>query len=159
LGDLAASAHHFGAAMELFADDDVDPAEWRLPNDPLAAVYAFLSPLRLFHGDEEGALEAARLGVERCRDLEFPRGPFSVAFVRAYEAWMHRERGASAESIEAADEVIRLGVQLEFFDWATAGRMHKAAALVAERPTIERLEDLGRAIAAFRVGGGEWTVT
>ena len=34
LGDLSASSHHFGSAIELFADDDVDPAEWALPNDP-----------------------------------------------------------------------------------------------------------------------------
>jgi class 3 adenylate cyclase/tetratricopeptide (TPR) repeat protein len=159
LGDLAASERHFDAAIGLFAEDDVDPAFWRLPNDPLAAVYAFLSPLRLFQGDEEAALHVARLGVERSRDLEFPRGPFSIAFVRTYEAWMHRERGAIPEAIEAADEATRLGEQSGFSDWATAGRMHKAAALVAESPTMEGLEDLGRAIAAFRVGGAEWTVT
>jgi class 3 adenylate cyclase len=159
LGDLPASAEHFGSAVELFADDDVNPAEWALPNDPLAAVYAFLSPLRLFQGDEEAALDVARLGAERCRDLEFPRGPFSMAFVRTYEAWMHRERGDLPASIAAAEHAMRLGEQLEFSEWATAGRMHKEAALMAERPTIEGLEDLGRAIAAFRVGGGEWTVT
>ncbi len=159
MGDLPRSEQHLLAAVELFADDDVDPADWALPNDPLAAVYAFLAPLRLFQGHEDLGISMATLGVDRSLHLEFPRGPFTVAFVRAYEAWMHRERGAFPEAFAAAEEVVRLGELHGFFDWSTAGRMQIAAAAIAMNPTFEGLDELTRAIAAFRVGGEEWILS
>ena len=126
---------------------------------PLAAVYAFLSPLRLFQGDEQAALDVARLGVERCRDLSSPAGRSAWPSSGPTRHGCTGSGATLAASVAAAEEAARLGEQLEFFEWATAGRMHKAAALMADAPTVEGLEELGRAIAAFRVGGGEWTVT
>jgi hypothetical protein len=158
-GDLPSAEGHFRAAIELFADDDVDPAQWPLPNDPLGAVFAFLSPLQLFWGDEEGALVAATAGVERCRDLEFPRGPFTVAFVRTYEAWMHRERGVPDAAIAAAEEVIELGDRHGFFDWVAAGRIQRLAAMLAMEPSVPLLDELGDAIRAFRINGEEWILS
>jgi tetratricopeptide (TPR) repeat protein len=158
-GDLPSAERHFRAAIELFADDDVDPAQWPLPNDPLGAVYAFLSPLQLFWGDEHGALIAAAAGVERCRELEFPRGPFTIAFVRTYEAWMHRERGMPDAAIAAAEEVIELGERHGFFDWVAAGRIQRLAATLAKEPSVAVLDELGDAIQAFRINGEEWILS
>jgi class 3 adenylate cyclase len=158
-GELADSTRHFSQAIELIADDDVDPAHWPLPNDPLAAVYAFMSPMRLFMGDEQGARGAAAAGLERCVGLEFPRGPFSVAFVHTYEAWMHRERGALDDAVAAAEEVVRLGDQHGFLDWLMAGRMQLAAAHIAEQPSADVLGDLGESIATWHASNPEWLLS
>jgi hypothetical protein len=158
-GDLHGADRHFGAAIELFADDDVDPAQWPLPNDPLGAVYAFVSPLRLFWGDEQGAIAAAAAGVDRCRELEFPRGPFTTAFVRTYESWMHRERGMPEIAITAADDVIELGERHGFFDWTAAGRIQRLAGVLAIEPSVAVLDELGDAIRAFRINGEEWILS
>jgi hypothetical protein len=158
-GELPASHGHFATAIELIVDDDVDPTEWYLPNDPLAAVYAFLSPMWLLGGEEERAVQAAAAGLARCEGLAFPWGPFSVAFVRTYESWMHRERGDLVAARLAADHVIEVGERHGFVDWAVAGRLQRAAADLAAEPTVERVQALGDAIQDFRVIGEEWILS
>jgi hypothetical protein len=115
-GELLQARALMSRAAAGIADDDVDPAEWPLPNDPLAAACAFLGPLRFLTGDVAGAFEAIRTGIIRSESLEFPRGPFSVAFVRNYEAVLHRTRGDGPGAAAAAEEVIRIGERHGFFD-------------------------------------------
>jgi class 3 adenylate cyclase/tetratricopeptide (TPR) repeat protein len=153
-GSLDRAEEHLETAVALFATDDIDQAEWPLPNDPLAAALAFLAPLRLIRGDERGALAAADAGVERSRDLAFPRGPFSLAFVRMYESWLHRMLGDGDSARAAAEEVLRIGERHGFFDWVMTGRIHLAAAAIADEPSLAVLDEMGDAIALWRSVGG-----
>ena len=70
---------------------------------------------------------------------------------------MHRERGDIA-AFAAAEEVVRLGEQLEFFEWSTAGRMQIALLSWPKR----RRRGTGRAELAPSPRSGseasEWTV-
>ena len=153
-GELDRAEQHLSLAVELFATDDVDLSTWPLPNDPLAAALAFLAPLRFIRGDLRGALAANELATARCQHTAFPIGPFSLAFVRMYEAWLHRMRRDNARARAAAEEVLRIGEQHGFFDWMMTGRIHVAAALVAEQPSLTVLNEMGEAIATWTAVGG-----
>jgi class 3 adenylate cyclase/tetratricopeptide (TPR) repeat protein len=142
-------------AVEAIPQDDVDPAEWPLPNDPLAAACAILGPLRFLTGDLAAALEAIHTGRARSDSLPFPIGPFSVAFVRTYEAGLHRARGDVQAAIAAAEEVSRIGARHGFFDWQMVGRMHLAAARVMADGSSNALDEMDDAITTWcAVGGG-----
>jgi tetratricopeptide (TPR) repeat protein len=154
-GDLHQAHELLSRAVEGMARDDIDAADWWQPHDPMAAACAFLGTLRLSLGDETGALEALYLGVTRSRALEFPRGPYSVAFVRTYQALVHRRRGDLAAAARAAEEVIRIGERHGFFDWMMVGRMHVAAARAMTGPSATALDEMGEAIDTWCKVGGE----
>lgn len=154
-GSLAASREHFELAVEQLATDDIDPAQWPLPNDPLAGVLSFLAMVCVLTGDEEGALAATKRGVDRSAELAFPIGPFSLGFVRNYETWMHRARGALDDAARAAAEVSRIGERHGFFDWLIIGHIHLAAVAAAQEPSHAALAELGAGIETWRAGGGE----
>jgi class 3 adenylate cyclase/DNA-binding transcriptional ArsR family regulator len=154
-GDLHRAEVLLSRAVDGMARDDIDADDWWQPQDPMAAACAFLGTLRFSLGDEAGALDALRLGVVRSQALEFPRGPYSVAFVRTYEALVHRRRGDVANAAEAAEEVIRIGERHGFFDWLMVGRMHVAAAEAMTDPSAAALEEMGQAIDTWCKVGGE----
>ena len=153
-GDLRSARQHLTLALELLRDDEPD-AHWPLPNDPLAASLAFVSNLELLCGDESAALAAIDAGSARSERLAFPLGPFSLAFVRMYESWVHRMRGCFGDAERAALEIIRIGERHGFFDWQMTGRIHLAAAQAAAEPSLPALAEMGEAIAMWRGLGGE----
>jgi hypothetical protein len=126
-----------------------------LPNDPLAAACAFLGPLRFLTGDLAAALQAVHAGRVRSESLEFPRGPFSVAFVRTYEAQLHRARGDVQAATAAAEEVSRIGARHGFLDWQMVGRMHLAAARAMTDTSTNALDEMDDAITMWCAVGGE----
>jgi class 3 adenylate cyclase len=154
-GDLVQAGDLLTRAVEAIPQDDVDPAEWPLPNDPLAAACAFLGPLRFLTGDLAAGLHAIHTGTIRSESLEFPIGPFSVAFVRTYEAQLHRARGDVQAAIAAAEEVGRIGVRHGFFDWQMVGRMHLAAARAMTDTSSKALDEMDDAITMWCAVGGE----
>jgi hypothetical protein len=154
-GDLGAARRHLTAACDVLRDERVDPTSWPLPNDPLAAALAYLSNLELLCGNETAALGAIQSGLARSSALEFPLGPFSVAFVRMYESWVHRMRGSFESASASAHEIVRIGERHGYFDWQMTGRIHLAAAEAAAEPTATALGEMGDAITAWRSLGGE----
>jgi tetratricopeptide (TPR) repeat protein len=154
-GDFRQSGELLTRAVESVPHDDVDPAEWPLPNDPLAAACAFLGPLHFLTGDLAAALQAIHTGLVRSESLEFPVGPFSVAFVRTYEAQLHRARGDAQAATAAAEEVGRIGVRHGFFDWQLVGRMHLAAARAMTDSSSDALDEMDEAITTWCTVGGE----
>jgi class 3 adenylate cyclase/tetratricopeptide (TPR) repeat protein len=154
-GNLRQAGDLLTRAAEAIPQDDVDPAEWPLPNDPLAAAYAFLGPLRFLTGDLAAALQAMDAGRARSESLEFPRGPFSVAFVRTYEAQLHRARGDVQAATAAAEEVSRIGARYGFLDWQMVGRMHLAAARAMTDSSTKALDEMDDAITMWCAVGGE----
>jgi len=154
-GDLRQAGDLLTRAVEAIPQDDVDPAEWPLPNDPLAAACAFLGPLHFLTGDPAAALQAIHTGMVRSESLEFPRGPFSVAFVRTYEAQLHRARGDVQAATTAAEEVGRIGARHGFFDWQMVGRMHLAAARAMADGSSNALDEMDDAITMWCAVGGE----
>lgn len=154
-GDLGPASDLLTRAAEAIPLDDVDPAEWPLPNDPLAGACAFLGPLRFLTGDLAAALQAIHTGMIRSESLDFPIGPFSVAFVRTYEAQLHRARGDVQAATAAADEVVRIGARHGFLDWQLVGRMHLAAGRAMTDSSSNALDELDDAISTWCAVGGE----
>jgi class 3 adenylate cyclase/tetratricopeptide (TPR) repeat protein len=154
-GNLRQAGYLLTRAVKAIPQDDVDPAEWPLPNDPLAAACAFLGPLYFLTGDLAAALQAIHTGRVRSESLEFPRGPFSVAFVRTYEAQLHRARGDVQAATAAAEEVGRIGARHGFFDWQMVGRMHLAAARAMTDSSSDALDEMDDAITMWCAVGGE----
>ena len=154
-GDFRRAGALLTRAVAAFAEDDVDATDWRLPNDPLAVAYAFLGPLRFMTGDVAGALQAIRAGVERSEPLEFPRGPFSLAFVRTYESIVNRLLGDAKAAADAGDASARLGERYGFFDWQFVGRAHRGAAGALLDPYSEALAEMEEGIATWSAAGGE----
>jgi len=154
-GNLRQAGDLLTRAGKAIRQDDVDPAEWPLPNDPLAAACAFLGPLHFLTGDLAAALQAIHTGRVRSESLEFPRGPFSVAFVRTYEAQLHRAKGDVQAATAAAEEVGRIGARHGFFDWQMVGRMHLAAARAMTDSSSDALDEMDDAITTWCAVGGE----
>jgi hypothetical protein len=154
-GDLGSASDLLTRAAEAIPRDDVDPAEWPLPNDPLAGACAFLGPLRFLTGDLAAALRAIHTGMIRSESLDFPIGPFSVAFVRTYEAQLHRARGDVQAATAAAEEVVRIGARHGFLDWQLVGRMHLAAGRAMTDSSSNALDELDEAISTWCAVGGE----
>jgi class 3 adenylate cyclase len=154
-GNLRQAGDLLTRAVEAIPQDDIDPAEWPLPNDPLAAACAVLGPLLFLTGDLVAALEAIHAGRVRSESLGFPIGPFSVAFVRTYEAGLHRARGDVQAATAAAEEVSRIGVRHGFFDWQMVGRIHLAAARAMADGSPSALEEMDDAITTWCAVGGE----
>lgn len=157
-GDIRLGEKLLSHAVDGMATDGIDPDEWWQPQDPLAASLAFLGPLRFFQGNEAGASEAIRLGLERSRPLEFPRGPFSVAFVRTYESAMQRRRRDGPAAAAAAEEVIRIGQRHGFIDWQLIGHINLLAANVLTDESSASLEALGTALETWHAVGGDLLV-
>jgi class 3 adenylate cyclase len=153
-GDLLQAGDLLTRAVEAIPQDDIDPAEWPLPNDPLAAACAFLGPLRFLTGDLAAGLQAIHTGMVRSESLKFPIGPFSVAFVRTYEAQLHRARGDVQAAIAAAEEVGRIGARHGFFDWQMVGRIHLAAARAMTDTSSKALDEMDDAITMWCAVGG-----
>ncbi|HEY2270294.1 MAG TPA: AAA family ATPase, partial [Streptosporangiaceae bacterium] len=154
-GDLGPASDLLTQAAEAIPRDDVDAAEWPLPNDPLAGACAFLGPLRFLTGDLAAALQAIHTGMIRSESLDFPIGPFSVAFVRTYEAQLHRARGDVQAATAAAEEVVRIGARHGFLDWQLVGRMHLAAGRAMTDSSSNALDELDDAISTWCAVGGE----
>jgi class 3 adenylate cyclase/tetratricopeptide (TPR) repeat protein/nucleoside-triphosphatase THEP1 len=153
-GNLQQAGDLLTRAVEAIPRDDADPTEWPLPNDPLAAACAFLGPLHFLTGDLAAALRAIHTGMVRSESLEFPIGPFSVAFVRTYEAQLHRARGDVQAATAAAEEVVRIGARHGFFDWQMVGRMHLAAARAMTDSSSDALNEMDDAITTWCAVGG-----
>jgi hypothetical protein len=117
-----------------------------------------LAPLRFLTGDESGAFEAIRTGLVRSQPLEFPTGPFSVAFVRNYETMVHRKRHDGPAAVAAAEEVIRIGERHGFVDWQIVGRMNLAAAKAMINGESAALDEMSVALTTWQAVGGEMMI-
>ncbi|MBA2323513.1 MAG: hypothetical protein H0V92_05680, partial [Pseudonocardiales bacterium] len=154
-GNLQLAEELLSPAVAGMARDGIDPSEWWQPHEVMAAACVFLGPLRFLMGDEAGALQAIRTGLARSQPLEFPKGPFSVAFVRTSEASLHRRRHDVPAALAAAEEICRIGERHGFSDWQIVGQIHLSAAKAMSNTSSAALDEMGVALESWRAVGGE----
>ena len=153
-GRFDAARRMLEACVSGFRTDDItDWSRWQGANDPMAAAYAFLAPLRHLMGDEAAALAAVEAGLERSARLGFPIGPFSEAFVRAYEAWLHRLRGDPDAALVACDELVRVAGKHGFQFWQVVAQLQMGATMVQVEGSPAAIDRLGTAIHVYRTYG------
>ena len=126
-GDLAAADEAFARAMEAFA---ARPAEakvseyWPLPNDPIAITAVGRAVVTTLRGDIAGGQGFASEALARADEVPFPRGPFSMAFVKVYLAWIALLLGDGAGSQRLGEETSAIGQQYGYAYWMALGSIY-----------------------------------
>lgn len=107
------------------ADQSVSPF-WPLPNDPVAVSQTALGCISALCGDLPDAERWEREAVGRSDAIGFPQGPFSLAFVKTFAAWVRRFTGGQEASWQLGSEVVAVGREHGYTFWSTVGSAYAA---------------------------------
>ncbi len=133
------------------ADQSVSPF-WPLPNDPIAVSEIALACVSTLQGELDEAQRWERDAVARAEDIGFPHGPFSLAFVKTYAAWIRRFLGEHDASRLLGAEVVGIGQVYGYAYWMMLGSSYVITAEPGGEPDPEFLE---QTIATLRLMGQE----
>lgn len=123
--DACAMLEEATAAMAGAKTVDYESA-WFVPNEPIASTHTFLALARFVQGDLAGAEEQLAATVRRVADLDFPQGPYSLAYQRCYEAWMRIEWGQLGRAADIVG-VLREEAKRHGFDfWVVMAATQRA---------------------------------
>ena len=154
-GQLPLARRHLEEAMGGFTGRPVEQAVspfWPLPNDPLAVSQIALACVLTLQGELEAAQRWEREAVARAEQTGFPRGPFSLAFVKTYAAWIRRFVGDQEASWRLGAEVVAIGREYGYAFWTTLGSAYLAAPAADSGPDAEFLATM---VATLRLMGQE----
>ena len=107
------------------ADQTVSPF-WPLPNDPVAVSQTALGCISALCGDLTEADRWEGEAVRRSEAIGFPQGPFSLAFVKTFAAWVRRFTGDQEAAWRLGAEVVAIGREHGYTFWATVGSAYAA---------------------------------
>ena len=154
-GNVQDARSHLERAVEGFAarppDELVSPF-WPLPNDPVAVSYIALACVSVTQGDTEAARKWEEEAIERAEEIGFPRGPFSMAFVKTYAAWIRRFTGDHAAARLLGAEVASIGQSYGYVYWVTLGSSYLTTQEPSGQPDPSFLAEV---ISALRLMGQE----
>lgn len=150
-GDLVAARKEFDLAFEGY--DARDPEQmvsefWPLPNDPVAVSAVGMAVVQTLAGDCEGGEAWEARAVERAESVPFPRGPFTLAFVKTYMAWLRWTTGDTAAAEQLSADILGIAQQHGYAYWMALGALYHRAT----DPSAEHLE---QAIATLQAIGHE----
>ncbi|WP_353507703.1 adenylate/guanylate cyclase domain-containing protein [Intrasporangium sp.] len=154
-GNLGAARTYLERSMAGYEgrpDDAVISPYWPLPNDPKAASAIGLACIAALQGDVEAASRWEHQAVERAEGLGFPRGPFTLGFVKTYAAWIRQFLGDDVGARRLGAEVVQVGQQHGYAYWMMLGSAYVATALPGGEPDREFLE---QTVASLRLMGHE----
>jgi class 3 adenylate cyclase len=97
-----------------------------MPNDATAGLYTHLALARYIDGDLAGVAAELDRAERRCAEIPFPKGAFSLAYVRQMEILIRAEAGQLQRAAEAAVELTTLGEEHGFDSWALVGKAQYA---------------------------------
>ncbi|NNF56396.1 MAG: AAA family ATPase, partial [Acidimicrobiales bacterium] len=154
-GELVPAATAFRQSVEGFEqrpDDQKISEYWPLPNDPIAVMLIGQAVVSLLTGDAAAATEAETLAIARAGEVPFPRGPFSMAFVKVYMAWLRFISGDREAAAALGSEVVGIGQQHGYAYWMALGSIYSGINeqqdVAAFSSSIEMLRSIGH--EAFR---------
>jgi class 3 adenylate cyclase len=132
LAVLRGEFHTARATLEATgAVDDLGSPEieraWFAPNDPLAAMHAYVAFTQFIQGDLAGAETAFVQMERRCAKLHFPHGPFTLCYGRALETGMRIVAGQLDRAAETVEEVARGGQEHGFDEWVMVAACNQAS--------------------------------
>jgi hypothetical protein len=108
---------------------------WPLPNDPVPVTAIGLACIAGLQGRTSDSAEWERLALATAEQIGFPRGPFSLAFVTTYLAWLRIVTGDAAGARSFGRRTIEIGNQHRFDYFAVLGRQY------ALFPEVDRPSD------------------
>jgi hypothetical protein len=154
-GNLLSARDHLEQAVAGFearsADLKVSPF-WPLPNDPVAVSQIALACISGLRGELEESARQEGAAFRRAREIGYPLGPFSTAFVTVFAAWLRRFTGDSEESWRLGAEAVAIGVEHGYVFWTTLGSCYSA---VDPPGGPAHREQLRQSVATLRSMGQE----
>ena len=139
LGDYTGARQLFERAIDMFLarPPGFTSPLWTLPNSPLVSAYAQLVPVLWVQGERAAASQAATQALESSRQLQFPAGPFSEAYSRAYLGYMYQLEGDWSRAVDEFRAVTAIGTEHGFAMWEGLGSIHALIAAAHLEPTRE----------------------
>ena len=129
-GDYSRAVERLSVAASQFRalPDDAPRGEqnWLLPFDPLVSTLSYLAAVLWITGRPREAHGAGDRAVARAAMLPFPDGPFSMAYVKSYLAWMYAVGGHHETAARFAADVRDIGRRHGFVFWESTGEIHLA---------------------------------
>jgi tetratricopeptide (TPR) repeat protein len=123
--------------------------EWPLPNDALAAVCGHLILILWICGERRAAYAIGDRALGRARDLSFPYGPFTAAYVNSLLSVTRRIEGDHEGAGAATEVMIELAQRHGFAFFTVTGMLHRG--LGRARAGDERgLEELQASVEIWR---------
>ena len=89
-----------------------------MPNDPTVAMFAHLGLARFMTGDVAGAEQSLAHARAVAAELDFPHGPWSMAYAIWLSSWLWIETGADELAEPALAEVVDAAEEHGFEGWA-----------------------------------------
>jgi class 3 adenylate cyclase/tetratricopeptide (TPR) repeat protein len=124
-GQLKSAQSYFERSVAGFearpSEEDVVSPYWPLPNDPVAAAKIGLACVATLRGEPEAAARYEREAVQRAEAVGFPRGPFTVGFVKTYAAWIRQFRREDEAARSLAADVVAVGHKHGYAYWVVLG--------------------------------------
>jgi tetratricopeptide (TPR) repeat protein len=154
-GNHETARAHLERAVEGFAarppEEAVSPF-WPLPNDPIAVSEIALACVCVAQGDTEEARRWEQSALARAEEIGFPRGPFSLAFVKTYAAWNRRFLGQHDAARLLGAEVVGIGQAYGYVYWMTLGSSYLTSMDPSVDPDLGFVEEI---INTLRMMGQE----
>ncbi len=142
-GRLLEAQQHLESSVAGYAarppDQLVSPF-WPLPNDPVMVSAIALSTVAALRGEPDVSRRWEDEAVARAQQVEFPRGPFSLAFAKTYAAWNHRFLGDRDASQQLGTEVLSIGMEYGYAYWMLLGTSYVGTPTPGTGPDVGYLE-------------------
>ncbi|GGK75117.1 ATP-binding protein [Ornithinimicrobium pekingense] len=101
-------------------------AWWPLPNDPCAAAEVGLACVAALRGEPAVAARHEAEAIRRAEALGFPRGPFTIGFVKTYIAWIRQFQGDPEAARAVAADILAVGQRHGYAYWMVLGSAYLA---------------------------------
>lgn len=126
-GDFDSARDQLEAAARTRSDEGAQElaSVWFMPNEGTASIYTHLALTRYMKGDLAGAEHEFARTEQRCQELDFPQGAFSLAYARQLEVLMRIEAGQLDRALEIAGQLAIEGNQYGFDSWAMVGAVQQ----------------------------------
>jgi class 3 adenylate cyclase len=132
--------------------DAATSALWPLPNDPQPVTAVALACVTALQGRTGESLAWERRALEKAEQLEFPRGPFSAAFVMTYLAWVRMMTGDLEEGREFGRRTMEVGERYRFDYFQLLGGQYKLVPDPDRPSSVDELEMYGQGMQAMGHG-------
>ena len=114
--------------FRLLPQESTNEHIWLMPLDPGVAALSHLAAVLWVTGHPRDAQAAGDDAIARAGMLDFPEGPFSLAYASSYLSWMYAVGGHHDTAAQFATRARDLGRQYGFAFWETTGEIHLALA-------------------------------
>jgi class 3 adenylate cyclase len=123
-GEFHSARLTLAGAVAALDDADTEAVEhvWFTPNDPLAGLATMYGFVSFLQGDLRAAEDTYRKIRDRCAQIGFPHGPFSLCYAQGIEALVRIEAGQLDRAAELAAELGKTAEKYGFDEWVLIAR-------------------------------------